>query len=105
MQNQTNVPVLPTEAFDAIFRAESLEERVEFRTCDIYSDLCQDDPGGDPGNPGGEPGVTVTPEPATLLMSAVGLGGVGVVSYLRRRSARRRDDAQGTPSSSDESAS
>ena len=90
---QQQTPVLPTEAFDAIFRSESLEERIEFQTCGIYeNDVCTPG-GGDPGNGGGPP-VTTTPEPATIGLAATGLGGVGVVSYLRRRAARRQDSAQ-----------
>lgn len=88
MPNRPEQTVLPTESFDAIFRAESLEERVEFQQCDVYN------PAGcpDPGDPGSGGPTTVTPEPATLLMSAIGLGGVGAVSYLRRRSAKRKND-------------
>jgi hypothetical protein len=87
MNQESSVPVLPTEAFDAIFRAESLEERVEFQSCDTY------DPNNPACNPDGGPPVTTTPEPSTILMAATGLGGVGIVSYLRRRAARRKDEA------------
>ena len=69
--------------------AESLEERVEFQQCDTYTPGGPCIPTGDPGDPGTPP-VTVTPEPATLLLAAAGLGSVGVAGYLRRRSAKRQ---------------
>ena len=85
MNQQTPAePVLPTEAFDAIFRAESLEERIEFQQCGGYQQPTCDARGGGP--------ITTTPEPATLVLAATGIGAVGLGSYLRRRAARRRDE-------------